>query len=169
MSEWIEPVVNRTSSDVDTVKSLVQRILSDGWSTLMSEEQSFFLGDMIGTLNHFCLNRVENNTKVLYNYIRTLGFPTYNDSYKEDWNYDDLPVIDDFTRILNNIIHIIHSEYPISTSLPANLDMPDYTQINAVEEVLLELKAIYETIPKSYKYCGTFNCGQDIILPKGVD
>ena len=54
----------------------------------------------------------------------------------------------------------------MATSLPENMEIPDIAKMNAVEEVLVELKAAADLIIQSWKYCGTFSCGQDLVLPQ---
>ena len=166
MNTWIEPVYNRTLTDIQTARNLTQKILTEGWSTLTAEEQTFYLGDMIGTLNPITLNRIENNTEYIKQYLESLGFYEWGDTYKKNWSYSDLPITSDFERILRNLDHAVDMHYPVDSSLPSNLNAPAYDEINMIEKLLQELKDMYETIPKSYKYCGTFNSDQLIVLPQ---
>lgn len=166
MNTWIEPIYSRTQEDVQEAKQLTQKILIEGWDSLTTEEQSFYLGDMIGTLNPITLNRIENNTEYIEQYFESLGFREWSDSYKKNWNYLDLPIGSDFERILRNITHVVDARYLTESSVPGNLNAPTFDQINTIEKLLQELKDMYETIPKSYKYSGTFNSGQVIVLPQ---
>lgn len=166
MNTWIEPVFNRTQADVQEAKQLTRRILTEGWDSLETEEQSFYLGDMIGTLNYITLNRIENNNEYINQYIESLGFSEWWGTFKTNWTYSDQPNRTNFTRILQNLYHVVSVNYPVSVYVPSNLNAPTFDQINTIEKLLQELKDIYETIPKSYKYCGTFNSGQVIVLPQ---
>lgn len=166
MNTWIEPIFNRTQSDVQEAKQLTQRILTEGWDSLETSEQTFYLGDMIGTLNYITLNRIENNIEYIHQYLVTLGFYEYSDTYKKNWTYSDLPITSNFERILGNLAHVVSENYLTDSTAPSNLNAPTFDQINTIEKLLQELKDMYETIPQSYKYCGTFNSNQTLVLPQ---
>lgn len=163
---WITPVTERTEFDVEAAKSLKERIYTVGWVNLTAAEQMEFLGDMIGTLNHITLNRIECNTCFLEELIRSLGFAVQKLAYKKDWSRESLPVRNDLQRLVDNIAALCDSFYAMATSLPENMEIPDIAKMNAVEEVLVELKAAADLIIQSWKYCGTFSCGQDLVLPQ---
>ncbi len=164
--EWIEPVINRSLADVEEVKSLKERIYAVGWSGLTTEEQGKFLGDMVGTLNYITLNRIEGNTLFLEEAIRDLGFIVAQLQHKRNWTLADMPNKVDLARLRDNIEQLQAEFYYLITSLPDDLNAPNYEQINAVERVLAELKTATELIMQSWKYCGTFACGQGLVLPQ---
>ncbi len=163
---WIEPVTTRTVFDVEAVKSLKERIYTVGWDGLSEAEQLEFLGDMIGTLNHITLNRIEGNTDFLAGLIRELGFVVQELLCKTNWNRASLPVRSDLQRLVDNVTVLCDSFYPMQTSLPESMNTPDFDKMNAIEEVLAELKAAADLIMQSWKYCGTFACGQALVLPQ---
>lgn len=164
--EWITPITNRTLADVEAVKSLKERIYAVGWKGLTAAERAEFLGDAIGTLNHITLNRIECNINHMEDVIRNLGFIMKKQTYKQDWDLYDLPDQADFERLLGNIVELLDTFYYMGTSLPDNLLQPDFEQLNAVEEVLHELKKASDLVIRSWKHCGSFVCGQSLILPQ---
>lgn len=165
--EWSEPITNRTLVDIEEVRSLKERIYEVGWQGLTAEEQAAFLGDMIGTLNYITLNRIEGNTAHLASIFKALGYIVKGNFYKKDWKLEDLPVMDDFERLLWNIDDLLKHSYYMKTSLPQSLLHPGYSQMNDIEEVLLELKAATELIIEGFRHCGSFNfySGSEVVLP----
>lgn len=51
-------VIDRTEADVEAVKSLQRKILTEGLSSLTQEEYDTWFGGMRGAYHHIVLNRV---------------------------------------------------------------------------------------------------------------
>lgn len=164
--EWITPVTDRTLADIESVKSLKERIYTAGWQNLTEEEKTTFLGDMVGTLNYITLNRIECNTQHMEEVLENLGFLLRHQAYMQDWTLQALPTKKDFERLLSNIESHLRTFYYMETALPENLQKPTYGELNAVEQVLLELKQASDLVIQGWKYCGTFHCGQSLVLPQ---
>lgn len=137
--QWITPVVDRTLEDC-------------------------VYGNQRGALTVEVLLRIENNIR----YLKEL-FDEANVSYNtnividETWERKRYFRIDDLRRIEQNVKNLRQSML-VNASTP---DFPlsyenkiiDYTHINAIEQICLDLTQVYERVLKDRLYCGEFWCG----------
>jgi len=138
MSGWIEPVVDRILQDI-----------SD------KNDRAY--------LNYFDLNRIEQDTEYLHDVLLTYGYSQQVDC-KTDWLMTDFPYIAEIERTRSNILNLLNGYYTQETELPTSLAELTWQKLNAVEQ---NLKLMYEMIGRmeqSFKRCGTFNAGQEVIL-----
>lgn len=113
--EWIAAIFNRTYGDV------------------LNAEMDRYVEDGKGCYNAFDLNRIENDTKYVMEYmyeikiIRTL--PAMR--FKLDWTPSDIPTREDFTRIISNINWLIQNSNPniLEYLSPINTDLVMLQQI----------------------------------------
>ena len=76
----------------------------------------------------------------------------------------DFPYITEIERTRSNILNLLNGYYTQETELPTSLTELTWRKLNAVEQ---NLKLMYEMIGRmeeSFRYCGTFNSGQEVAL-----
>lgn len=150
-------IIDRTQADVDgalkirddKVKSF-QALTDDEVTTL---ERGMF------TIN--TLNRIEEKQTELKNLINGLGYWNTNITSKTDWVHTDFFTNSDFQRILDNE-NMLKNAFFIYKDTP---DTPNisfhYDDINALEQILVDLDVMINDIKSNYRECGNFNCGEE--------
>ncbi len=138
MSEWIEPVFDRTEEDVSLAKA---------YNKSPSESAS---SEYKGTLNASDLNRIEGNCEYLSELLHSCGY-TSHVTVKTDWSMTDFPTLTEFTRVRDNITELLNA-YAQAQDMPEMRadDRTDYVEINNMEfdlyrinEMIADMKAIY--------------------------
>lgn len=145
MAEWISPVRDRTQSDVDYA---ISQIKSGNNST-----------EFKGCFNVTDINRIENNTRYIADRLNVLKYT--NSIETKLWDMYGIPNITEVTRLINNVSKIIAAYYKPdgSPSLPSTL--LTYEQVNNLEQMLYMIKHLIDNEENAFRYCGTFNCGED--------
>ena len=109
---WTTPIIDRTYQDVDEIKR-----------NPLSENTK-------GSLNYFDLNRIENNTRFLYELGKV---DSSNLQIKNDWKMTDIPLITDITRIIDNIENLGDTlELPENYQKVDFINTLDYIQVNQI-------------------------------------
>lgn len=124
--EWIEPIYDRTYGDVITAQGNID------------------LGNHRGCYNAEDLNRIENNTQYVADYmldIRIVRVPI-SLAIKTNWNEYDIPTRSDMSRIINNVKLLMELSNPI---------------INE------ELDTIYESTQMTYSLANAIEHNLDIM------
>ena len=99
---WIDSVYDRTNEDLTLLKTIITKIKLGGYKNLSTEEQEFWLSDLVkGALNYADLNRIENNMNELQIFLVDLGYQV-DIITKTNWTRNDLIYQEDITRIMNN-------------------------------------------------------------------
>jgi len=123
---WINPIYDRTQSDVNEIKN----------NPLSSNTK--------GAFNCSDLNRIENNTIYVANlFAQVYGF-SLNLQTKTNWSIEEIPTIKELNRIRNNVLKIsreifIENFQNIEFSKTIN-----YVKANALEYNLLLIKNTLE-------------------------
>jgi hypothetical protein len=160
--EWIEPIWQRTQADVDKVTHLLNKVSAVGWDNLTTEEQSTWFISLIGCLNYWDLNRIEQNTKYLTDYLLDHGYSTGNKQFKVSWELGEHQTYDTLERIRTNVVRLVDGYYPVVVTVPATLSPPTFKNINDIEHVLKLLKEMIHRMEQSFRYSGTFFSGQGV-------
>lgn len=139
MTTWIEPIYDRTESDVDRVKYLENQIRN---SAATASELQEWKSDLKGALNKSDLQRIVNNCKVL---SELLGVTIVNQTVPE------IPTIQWYAQLLNNVStlknrYIVHSDTPGLPTEPLNT----YEKWNIVEKILWDMNDIFKNSPIYY-------------------
>ena len=187
---WIEPVIDRTQTDVDYLKSVALKIITTGFDSLTTDEELFWLlgseeelsasDDLLGTVdglqlivytriikgawNITDLNRIEQNCKYLLEELTALGYDVNVVLKENTWVEDDFPVLSEIDRIRLNV-KLLCDVFLITSDLDFDNKYIDYENANRIEELM---SFVYNTLQNLFlglRYCGTFNCGQTLILP----
>lgn len=127
---WIEPVTDRTESDLEEVRAYINALKSG---------ESVQLRDLKGALNYTDLSRIETDMAHLAN-IMNVEIET-----RTSWTYITFPRASDMMRILSNAEHLADAYY-LSTGIVSDSVLPEvpkslmtYEDFNALESFLLSL------------------------------
>lgn len=157
MAEWISPIYDRTEQDVSFAKQQIALWMQNSVGT------ASLTYPLKGCLNLHDLNRIENNIKYLgdllteYRYVSGISTKT--------WEQKGLPNISDIERILRNVSKMARA-MPLDGNVPTVPgSMKKYTEINDIEKILFEIKAIVDNIQGCFQISDTFVSGQRRILP----
>lgn len=139
---WIEPIYDRTRADVDYIRL----------DPINGPEK--------GCYNYTDLNRIENNCKYVMDLrnSRKILKPV-EITTKTDWKVTDIPHINDFNRIRNNIIKLMEDMTIQEYETIEFSNTMDYIKANILEKDLAIIKHLNEVIEKEVLKCGTFYCG----------
>lgn len=145
MAQWISPVRDRTQSDVDYAISQIK-------SGNNSKEFK-------GCFNVTDINRIENNIRYIADRLNVLKYS--NTVETKQWDMYGIPNATEVTRLINNVSKIITAYYkpPGSPTLPTTLLI--YSEVNDLEKLLYMIKHLIDEEENAFRYCGTFNCGED--------
>ncbi len=159
--EWIEPVWLRAQADVDYAGQLNNKIKRTGWNSLTRAEQTDWTTGLIGCLNYWDLNRIEQDTKYLSDLLSGYGY-NQDLAFKMDWLMTDFPYALEMERIRSNIQALIDSYHAQSVLLPPTLEKPTYRTINDIENNLKQMKEMIQRMASGFRYSGTFQSGQEV-------
>jgi len=158
---WIEPVWQRTQADIDYALRLNNKIARNGWSSLTPQEQSDWAAGLIGCLNYWDLNRIEMDSEFLSNLLYQYGYGFGGLPVKTDWDMTDFPHSAEMERIRTNVQTLIDVYYEQDVPLPETLQNLDWRKLNDLENVLKLMKEMIHRMEQSFRYSGTFTCGED--------
>lgn len=158
MAVWIEPIFDRTDEDVEFAREQISKWIAEELSGNPIETY-----DLKGCLNLVDLNRIEGNINYLNETLTKLHYPPGASS--KAWERSGLPTARDISRILNNIRLIISVYYQQQKAPEVPESMGSYTDINAIEENLLLIKQLIDSMRESFQKSAAFQSGAMRILP----
>lgn len=136
---WIEPVTDRTESDVAYAKTLC----SLGWENMTVGQQEEFLAGLKGCMNRADFERIENNVQILLDV-----FEIDSKSY-----VDDVPefLAQSYFKQLQSNVGLIREAFFIHTDTPTVPELPYNTwqKYNDIEKILAD---VYETVSAQFHY-----------------
>lgn len=158
MATWNEPVFDRTEEDVAFAKEQIQKWIDD---VLTGNPVETY--DLKGCLNLSDINRIEGNIQYLSDKLDELQYVTGTSN--KTWKRDSLPTRGDIRRILSNLKAIIdaYHQQKGTAALPDN--MATYSEINAIEENLYNIKVLLDAMIMGFPKSGTFQSGSMRVLP----
>ena len=136
---WIEPVVDRTQTDVDRAKTL----LSKSWEEFTAEEKEAYLSGLKGCMNRADFERIENNIQILLDVLE-IDSSSYVEAVPE------FPTSAYFEQMRDNIASIrngyaVHVDTPEVPELPFNT----WQKFNDIEKILAD---VYEVVASQLRY-----------------
>lgn len=139
------------SNYTDTIEYVLPYFIYD--RTIQDVEQR----NVKGYINATDLNRIEQNTRIIAEYI---GISV---SVNENWEIGELPRANDYKRIRDNVQRI-RDNYMVYTGTPEVPDQPlnDYKKWNAIERILHDVYVIYFGNISNVNYCGEIAAGEEI-------
>lgn len=158
MAVWLDPVFDRTERDVAEAKEQIQKWIDEFLTGNPVETY-----ELKGCLNLSDINRIEGNIQYLSDKLEALCYTPGTSS--KTWRKSDLPTASDITRILTNVRLIISSYYQRKGSPSVPEGMGDYSDINAIEENLYNIKILLDSMLECFPKSGTLQVGATKILP----
>lgn len=189
--DWITPVTDRTLSDVNRLKALRNKIALNSYDSLTQEEKIYWMfgnsnyipfilsnGDILttseneaievldskpgvkGAFNYADLNRVENNIQYVSDLLKGSGY--YNNvEVKTNWTMNDLPYLDDFNRIRNNINSLLDAFTKYSDAPVIRYgDRFDYNDANTFEKLIDQTLILLNFMIEQLRPASTFYAGE---------
>lgn len=147
-------ITDRTLEDVENAKAYREKL---GRGEMLTVDEINTLER--GTITISTLNRIEDKEREL---VGALADEKYlNISFEnKNWGYNDFFLISDFVRILKNIEILRNNFYFFKTTPDVPAPKYYYTNINDIEQNLVDIQEIYIDMKTRYKRCGTFSCGE---------
>lgn len=109
-------------------------------------------------------NRVGSATALLAQLLTAEGYVT-TVNVKTDWAITDIYYVDQLETYLGNVkkckIQLVGA---YDVPLPEDVYYWDYEDANNIERCLIWLRQALDRMRQAYIYCGTVNCGGDILL-----
>lgn len=187
---WIEPVIDRTQTDVDYLKSVALKIITTGFDSLTTDEELFWLlgseeelsasDDLLGTVdglqlivytriikgawNITDLNRIEQNCKYLNEVFLERGYTCQFIPRSAEWIESDFPVMSEVDRIKQNVLWIA-DVLSVTTNITLGTEYLNYINANNIELGLYTTNVLLELMSSYFRKSGTFKSGQGVILP----
>lgn len=120
-------------------------------------------GTAKGFYNATDLNRVEGAVLELNNILFDAGYPIGVQA-KTDWLRTSLPTEEQMIRYLANIQLLQRRFYKgKSVVLPSSMQWLGIIGANDIEKIVKELEEVRQGMVANYVYCGTFDCGGEIV------
>lgn len=150
-------IFNRTVEDVNNAIKIRTEKVQKGLS--LSQEDVEILER--GTITINTLNRIEEAQDTLKSTFNDMGYwntPILN----KHWIENDIFNKDDFERIVENL-NVLKNAFFVHSNTP-NTPNAEYhfENINAIEKILSDLDVMINDVKSHYRWCGTFNCGENI-------
>ncbi len=114
------------------------------------------------------LNRVEANMGFIVDYLHSIDYPIELGEIVTDRNMLDIDFVSSINRVEDNLesirsaIRIISPGYGPQKTWTNKMGF-DFNDANRYEKNLELLYKWAQLIYESYKYCGTFVCGEEVI------
>lgn len=153
-------VIDRTEADIEAVKSLQRKILTEGLSSLTQEEYDTWFGGMRGAYHHIVLNRVGEAVNFLRDELATFQI-TVDVTGKTDWSPTDTPTPAQMTTYLQNLDKLKAAMPPLNTvPTPDTMRWLTIEKMNAIERILYDLGWKIRNIQYTWCACGEASCGE---------
>ena len=148
LTYWFVFVYDREEKDVLRVKELNGKILD---RTITSEEKEEWMAGIKGALNVLDLQRIEWNTRLIGEFeLLKLSMSV------KSWNYGDIPKVNDFVRILDNV-QKIRDAWALMTDTPQvpEHQLNTYQKWNDIEKIMHDTTYTYARGVRSFYYSGS--------------
>ena len=156
---WISPIVDRVSTDISGLATSADNIRENKVKTF----QPLNIGEEItlkkGMLTIDTLNRIENNQQELKSILNSCGYGNIN-IMSNSWSNSDILYKEDWQQILINDEILRTSFFAYSTTPQTSNEKLNYTNLNAVEQILKDLHDMASSMINNYRLCNTFKCGE---------
>lgn len=155
----LELIYDRTSSDVQYAKNLVNQVKLKGFSSLTEELKELYEKGLKGCYSTPDLNRVENAVQYVSDLLNSLNYK--NEVNTKSWEFGEIFTPEHVERYLRNIRNI-RSAISIPSTIPeVPLSYKPYTNANIIEKIIYELSNIVAYLTQRFVYSGVANLGQD--------
>lgn len=175
MAEWIEPIFDRTLSDVEYVKQKIEQgveyehayfITADSFYLVDAENRKIVVKawpEFKGAYNASDMNRVNGNMLFLFNLLHKLGINITLKTASRIWNMHDVPEPNDFQKYLDDVA-IIRSSISQSEETPnvPTMENFNYIKANDIEKILYDTYMSLRSLESSTYYSGDIYAGEVI-------
>ena len=119
-----------------------------------------------GYYNASDLNRVSEAMQYLADLLNSYGYKVKIQP-KTDWLTADIPTRAQIAQLLADLQALQDAYYTLNSTpeQPATMDNLKWYDANNIEQILLDIRTVITRMEKGYRYCGTFYCGQEVVLP----
>lgn len=153
-------IFDRTEADIEAVKALRNKILTEGLTALTQEEYDTWFGGMRGAYHHIALNRVGEAVNFIREELKGLEI-TVNVTGKTDWKPTDTPTPAQMTTYLQNLDKLKAALAPVMTeATPDTMRWLTLEKMNAIERILWDLGNKVRNIQWTWCCCGEASCGE---------
>ncbi len=116
-----------------------------------------------GYYNTTDLNRVGEAVQYLADLLNGYGYAATVDP-KTNWAVGDIPRDSEMARYLGDV-QSVKSAFYGTTPLPESMEHINFTDANNIEKLLEEIETYITRMVDGFRVCGTFHCGQGVVLP----
>ena len=153
-------IIDRTAADIDEVKSLRQKILTEGLTALTQEEYDTWFGGMRGAYHHIVLNRVGEAVNFLRDELAAMEI-VVNVTGKTNWTPNDTPTPAQMDTYLQNLEALKNAMPDLETvDVPDTMRWLTIEKMNAIERILYDLGWKIRNIQYTWCACGEVSCGE---------
>lgn len=161
--EWITPIFDRTSTDLESVRALIQEIKSVGWNNLDEDSRNYFLGEIRGTFSKTTYERIINNTQYLKQRLLDYGYNPKIQFQPLNYDFSDIPIVSELLVTVSNLQKLIDCFYNVTGELPSDVTYLDIEKVNAMEKCLHDIDRYLTRTDGHILYCGTVSCNQTVV------
>lgn len=175
MAEWIEPIFDRTLSDVEYVKQKIEQgveyehpyfTTADNFYLVDSENRKIVVlawPEFKGAYNASDMNRVNGNMLFLKSLLHELGISITLKTASRVWHMEDVPYPDEFQKYLDDVA-IIRSSISQSEETPnvPTMENFNYIKANDIEKILYDTYMALSATESSTYYSGDIYAGEVI-------
>lgn len=140
----------------------------DGWLTPVTDRVAAdcVYGNPKGCYDFRVANRIESNTQYIGELLLAICHTSYNNVYVTDWTRNSGYLLTDFNRLKKLIVSFRQSGIVRESTPEISLDVAplSYTEINAMEQILLDVKTALPGLPYMYRTLGTFTSSNNYVL-----
>lgn len=117
--------------------------------------------------NYADVNKVESNIKIVANYLESIGYIIPLEDVITNRNMLSIDFISSINRVERNLdnirVNMITPPSYETMKVWSNKMGFSFDDANRYEKNLLLLYKWAQLIKESYKYCGTFACGEEVV------
>lgn len=113
-----------------------------------------------GTITINTLNRIEQKQEDLHGIFNDMGYFNMPIVHKT-WTLNDMFDENELRRIFDNDRALKSAFFYYAETPDVPVPSYYYESINALEKILFDLDVMINDIKSRYRFCNTFNCGED--------
>ena len=149
-------VYDRAPEDIETARSLLEKIATEGYASLTDVEKEIFATDLKGCRNASDLNRISNAVNIISGIMHDGGMIDFEYELKDDWEGNDLPSKLDIETILGDVSFLRSKVTGYAHNIPMVPNNPINTieKMNDIERILYEVYNITNVILTDRTLCG---------------
>lgn len=152
-------ITDRTSQDVDRVKTLMAK----AWQDMTTEEQAEWLSPLKGAYNYTDLNRVGNALNYVRDRLSASGY-LRADAFaaRTDWRSAQIPMVSELSEYLGHVsvIREALAQFSTTPAAPTDPDSLDYVAANSIEQILIDVDELITRMRAAAYFSGDLFLGE---------